>query len=52
MHVVQLLQLPNSVVLSLGLNPKHFIFHAFRRSGASLAFDHDVKLEHIKQHSH
>ena len=40
------------VILSLGLNPKHFTFHAFRRSGASLAFHHDVKLEHIKQHRH
>ena len=40
------------VTLSLGLNPKHFTFHAFRRSGASLAFNHDVKLDHIKQHGH
>ena len=40
------------VILSLGLNPKHFTFHAFRRSGASLAFNHDVKLEHIKRHGH
>ena len=40
------------VVVSMGLNPHHFTFHAFRRSGASLAFNHDVKLDHIKQHGH
>ena len=40
------------VVLSLGLNPNHFTFHAIRRSGASIAFNHDVKLDHIKQHGH
>ena len=40
------------VIVSLGLNPRHFTFHAFRRSGASLAFNHDVKLNHIKQHGH
>ena len=37
-------------VTSLGLNPKHFTFHSFRRSGASLAFDGNVALENIKQH--
>ena len=40
------------VIVSLGLNPRHFTFHAFRHSGASLAFNHDVKLDHIKQHGH
>ena len=40
------------VIVSLGLNPRHFTFHAFRCSGASLAFNHDVKLDHIKQHGH
>ena len=40
------------VILSLGLKPKHFTFHAFRRSGASIEFNQDVKLEHIKQHGH
>ena len=40
------------LVISLGLNPRHCPFHAFRRSGASVASNHDVKLEHIKQHGH
>ena len=37
-------------VAAIGLNPKHFTFHSFRRSGATLAFDNGVKLDHIKQH--
>ena len=38
------------VVVALGLNPKHYSFHAFRRSGASLAFNSNVDLDKIKQH--
>ena len=36
--------------VALGLNPKHYSFHAFRRSGASLAFNSNVDLDKIKQH--
>ena len=38
------------VIISLGLNPASYTFHAFRRSGASLAFDNNVELSKIKQH--
>ena len=34
----------------MGLNPAHYTFHSFRKSGASLAFDSSVALENIKQH--
>ena len=37
-------------VTSIGLDPKVYTFHSFRRSGASLAFNHDVDLNKIKQH--
>ena len=37
-------------VTSIGLDPKIYTFHSFRRSGASLAFNHDVDLNKIKQH--
>ena len=37
------------VVLALGLDSKHYTFHAFRRSGASLAFNINVDLDKIKQ---
>ena len=37
-------------IATMGLNPSHFTFHSFRRSGASLAFDSNVALENIKQH--
>ena len=37
-------------VTSLGSNPKHYAFHSFRCSGASLAFNGNVALETIKQH--
>ena len=40
----------NLAVISLGLNPRHFTFHSFRPSGASLAFNGNVALENIKQH--
>ena len=35
--------------VSMGLNPSHYTFHSFHRSGASLAFDSSVALEN-KQH--
>ena len=38
------------VVLALGLDSKHYTFHAFQRSGASLAFNSNVDLDKIKQH--
>ena len=38
------------VMISLGLNPSSYTFHAFRRSGASLAFNSNVELSKIKQH--
>ena len=31
-------------IASMGLNPAHYTFHSFRRSGASLAFDSSVAL--------
>ena len=37
-------------IVGLGLNPKEYTFHAFRRSGASFAFDNNVSLTAIKQH--
>ena len=37
-------------VASIGLLPSEFGFHAFRRSGASWAFDHNINLDHIKTH--
>ena len=33
-------------VAAIGMNPKHITFHSFRRSGATRAFDNDVKLDH------
>ena len=38
------------VVLALGLDSKHYTFHAFRHSRASLAFNSNVDLDKIKQH--
>ena len=38
------------MVVSLGWDPSGLGFHAFRRSGASWAFDHGIPLEHIKTH--
>ena len=38
------------VVIALGLDSKHYTFHAFQRSGASLAFNSNVNLDKIKQH--
>ena len=39
-------------VRSMGLYPQEFGFHAFRRSGASFAFNANVPLEYIKVHGH
>ena len=39
-----------SVLLHIGHPSEGFGFHAFRRSGASVAFDHQVPLEHIMAH--
>ena len=39
-------------VQKMGLYPQEFGFHAFRRSGASLAFNDNVPLEYIKVHGH
>ena len=39
-----------SLVKSMGLHPSDFGFHAFRRSGASLAFNNKVPLENIQAH--
>ena len=38
------------MVEKMGLYPQEFGFHAFRRSGASLAFNANVPLEYIKVH--
>ena len=34
----------------LGLNPSHFTFHSFRRSGATFAFNAYVPIQNIKRH--
>ena len=39
-----------SVLLHIGHPLEGFGFHAFRRSGATVAFDHQVPLEHIMVH--
>ena len=36
----------------MGLDPNPFEFHAFRRSGACLAFDQQVPIDKIKLHGH
>ena len=36
-------------VAAVGLNPRQFTFHSFRRSGATLSFDNDIKLDHFRQ---
>ena len=38
------------VAIAIGLDPAHYTFHSFRRSGASFAFDNNVELTAIKQH--
>ena len=39
-------------IKSMGLYPKDYGLHCFRRSGANLAFEMKVPLEHIKMHGH
>ena len=39
-------------IRSMGLEPKDYGFHCFRRSGANLALEMRVPLEHIKMHGH
>ena len=36
--------------MALGLNPSHFSFHNFHRSGATLAFNSHVPIQSIKRH--
>ena len=36
--------------MALGLNPSHFTFHSFCRSGATLAFNSHVPIQSIKRH--
>ena len=40
----------SQTLTSMGLNPKDFGFHTFRRSGASLAFSLNVPVQYIKPH--
>ena len=42
----------SEAICKCGLSPKDFGFHAFRRSGASLAFDLQIPLENIKSHGY
>ena len=39
-------------IRSMGLDPKDYGFHCFRRSEANLALEMKVPLEHIKMHGH
>ena len=36
--------------VKMGYPSKHFTFHTFRRSGASLAYNSHVPIQHIKSH--
>ena len=40
----------NKILTLIQLNPQHFSFHTFRRSGATLAFNNNVDLQAIKRH--
>ena len=40
----------SELLASMGLNPKCYGFHTFRRSGASLAFSLNVPVQYIKAH--
>ena len=40
----------SKIITGLGLNPSHFGFHSFRRSGVSWAADHHVPLQNLKAH--
>ena len=39
-------------IKGMGLHPKDYGFHCFRRSGANLAFEMKVPFEHMKMHGH
>ncbi len=39
-----------TVMARIGLNPHHYTFHTFRRSGATLAFNLNVPLQDIQSH--
>lgn len=39
-----------TVLKAIGLDPKSYSFHTFRRSGATLAYQLGVPIEHIKSH--
>ena len=36
--------------VSMGLPPHHFTFHTFRRSGATLAYNAHIPIQHIQRH--
>ena len=40
----------SKIITGLGLNPSHFGFHSFRRSGVSWAADHNVPIQNLKAH--
>ena len=40
----------SSILMSLGMDPMGLFFHAFRRSGASLAFQNHTSIQDIKAH--
>ena len=39
-----------SINVQLGLNPSHFTFHSFQRSGTTFAFNVHVPIQNIKRH--
>ena len=41
-----------SAVTKMHVNPKDYVFHCFRRCGATLALELKVLLENIKIHGH
>ena len=46
-NCIKRLFLSQTCIASMGMNPSHYTFHSFRRSGASWAFDSSVALENI-----
>ena len=38
------------VITMIGLEPSHYTFHTFRRSGATLAYNSNVNISNIKRH--
>ena len=43
-------QVLSELLASLGLDPRNYGFHTFRRSGASLAFSLNIPVQYIKAH--